>query len=148
MPSYAKNKKALFDYELLETLEAGLVLSGHEVKSVRSKHIRLAGSFISIHDNAAFLTNAHIAMYRYANVKNYDPTQPRKLLLTKKQICYLTGKTHEKGLTIVPLSVYTKGRLLKMEIGIVRGKKKYDKRRIIKEREQKREIGRAMKEIN
>lgn len=146
MPQYAKNKKALFDYELLDAYEAGLVLSGAEVKSVRNKQINLKGSYISILEGEAYLKNAHISPYTFAAYKeSYDPERPRKLLLSKKEIAYLQGKTQEKGLTIVPVSVYTKGPQIKLELAIARGKKKHDKRASIKKREQNRQIGRAMK---
>ncbi len=145
---YAVNKKARFDYEILDTLEAGLALTGPEVKSVRNKKMKLTGSFISIHKDEAYLTNAHISKYTYATIKDYDPERSRKLLLSKKEISYLRGKSQEKGLTIVPLSVYTKGRHIKIEIGIARGKKQYDKKRVLKERDQKREARRMIKEIN
>lgn len=145
MSVYAKNKKARFDYEILETIEAGLVLTGPEVKSIRTGNIKLTGGFITTHNNEAYLTNAHISKYKYSNIKNYDPERSRKLLLSTKEINYLRGKSQERGLTIVPLSVYTKGRHIKIEIGVARGKKKYDKRRVIKEREQKRETEREIK---
>lgn len=146
MSVLAENKKAKFDYELLEELEAGLVLQGHEVKSVRNGGINLKGSFVSFHNGDAWLTNAHIRKYKYAgSLKDYDPTKSRKLLLSKKQIRYLQGKSQEKGLTIVPISVYTKGPRIKVAIAIGRGKKRYDKRRSIKEREQKRTVRRALK---
>jgi len=143
---YAKNKKARFDYEILETLEAGLMLTGSEVKSIRTGNIKLTGGFITIHNNEAYLTNAHISKYKYSSIKNYDPERSLKLLLSTKEINYLRGKSQEKGLTIVPLSVYNKDRHIKVEIGIARGKKKYDKRRVIKEREEEREVRRKMKE--
>jgi SsrA-binding protein len=147
MPTFATNKKARFDYEILDTLEAGLVLTGQEVKSIRTGHISLKGGFITFHKNEAMLTNVHIAKYKQAGtLADYEPGHSRKLLLKKKQIDYLRGKSEEKGLTIVPLSVYTRGPKIKVEIGIGKGKKKYDKRRSIKEREQKREVERKMKE--
>lgn len=146
MPTYAVNKKAHFDYEILEKFEAGLVLSGQEVKSVRTKQMKLSGSFVTIHNDEALLTNAHIPLYKHAVDTSYDPSRTRKLLLKTKEIRYLRGKLQEKGLTIVPLCVYTKGRKIKLEIGIGRGKKKYDKRRTIKEREQGREMRRVLKE--
>lgn len=147
MPTYALNKKAKFDYEILEDLEAGLVLTGQEVKSIRTGHISLNGTYITFHGDDAFLTNVHIPKYKFAgNIKDYDPERSRKILLKQKEIAYLRGKSQEKGLTIVPLSVYTKGRHIKLKIAVVRGKKKYDKRRSIKERELKREVGRKIKE--
>ncbi|MFH1947287.1 MAG: SsrA-binding protein SmpB [Candidatus Magasanikbacteria bacterium] len=145
--SYAINKKAKYDYEILDTLEAGLVLEGQEVKSVRTGHISLKGSFVNIHGDEAFLVNAHIPKYKFAGTAiDYDPDRSRKLLLKRKEIDYLKGKSLEKGLTIIPLSVYNKGRHIKIEIGIGKGKKKYDKRETIKKREVKRELSRKMKE--
>ncbi|MBT3418765.1 MAG: SsrA-binding protein SmpB [Candidatus Magasanikbacteria bacterium] len=147
MPTYAKNKKVFHDYEVLKTLEAGLMLSGQEVKSVRDGQINLKGSYVTFHKETPMLTNAHIAPYKFANLKGeYEPTRSRTLLFHKKEIAYLRGKIEEKGLTIVPLSVYTKGRHIKVEVAIVKGKKKYDKRQSIKTREQKRETARIMKE--
>lgn len=147
MPTYATNKRVRFDYDILETVEAGLVLSGPEVKSVRGKQINLKGSYVAFTDRAAWLKLAHISPYRYAGtLTDYDPIRPRKLLLSKKEIAYLKGKTTEAGLTIVPLSVYTKGRHIKVELALVRGKKKYDKRASIKRREVEREIQRKIKE--
>ena len=146
MPTYAINKKAKFDYEILDTLEAGLVLTGQKVKSIRTGHINLKSGFISIYGDNAYLTNVHISKYKYAGqLKDYEPERSRKLLLKAKELAYLRGKSQEKGLTIVPLSVYTKGPHIKVEIGIGRGKKKYDKRRTIKDRETKREVERKMK---
>ncbi|OIO19942.1 MAG: SsrA-binding protein [Candidatus Magasanikbacteria bacterium CG_4_10_14_0_8_um_filter_32_14] len=145
MPTYAINKKARFDYEILETFEAGLVLTGSEVKAIRSKQIKLTGSFVTIHDGAAYLLNTHISKYKYATIKDYEPERSRKILLNKKQIAYLTGKIQEKGLTILPLSVYTKGRKIKVEIGIGHGKKQFDKKRILKERQESRDMHRALK---
>ncbi len=146
MPTYAVNKKATFDYEILDTFEAGLVLTGQEVKSIRGKHINLKGSFVSFHKEEAFLNNAHISKYKFAgNLNEYDPDKTRKLLLSKKEIDLLRGKTMEKGLTVVPLSVYTRGSKIKVKIGIAKGKKKHDKRKSIKDRENKRDMNRAVK---
>ncbi|HQF56904.1 MAG TPA: SsrA-binding protein SmpB [Candidatus Magasanikbacteria bacterium] len=148
MKLYADNKKARFDYEIIETYEAGLVLSGNEVKSIRNGNISLKGGFITFHNQDAFLTNVHIPRYKYAgNLLNYDPERSRKLLLKKKEISYLRGKSQEKGLTIVPLTIYNKGRHIKIEIAVVKGKKKYDKRESIKKREVNRELQRKMKSI-
>lgn len=146
---YADNKKALFDYEILEKLEAGLVLTGQEVKSIRSKHVSLKGGFITFHGSRALLTNVHIPKYKFAGqLKNYDPERSRQLLLKDKEINYLRGKSQEKGLTIIPLSMYNKGRHIKLEIAVVRGKKKYDKRETIKKRELDREIRKKLKIVN
>jgi len=148
MQTYAVNKKASFDYEILDTYEAGLVLEGQEVKSIRNGNISMKGAFVSFHNEDAFLTNVHISKYKFAgNVTNYDPERSRKLLLKRKEIDYLRGKSQEKGLTIVPLSVYTKGRHIKVSLGIGKGKKKHDKRETIKRRELKRELDRKMKEM-
>lgn len=147
MPTYAVNKKARFDYEILETIEAGLVLLGHEVKSVRQGNMNLKNAFVTFHGNDALLTNAHIGKYKFAgNITHYEPERSRTLLLTKKQIEYLRGKSLEAGLTIVPLSVYTKDPNIKIEIAVAKGKKKYDKREAIKGREVQREIRRRLKE--
>lgn len=141
MPTLATNRKVKFDYEILDRLEAGLKLSGPEVKSIRSGHISLAGAFVTFRNNVPFLTNAHVPPYAFAgNHIGYDPTQPRELLLKKSEIAYLRGKLQEKGLTALPLSVYTKGRYLKLEIGVGRGKKAFDKRASIKKRELDREL--------
>lgn len=146
MPVYAENKQARFDYNIMDTLEAGLVLTGPEVKSVRASQINLKGAFVTFHGNQTLLTNAHISKYKYARaLPGYDPDRSRSLLLKKKEIAYLRGKSQEKGLTIVPLSVYTKGRHIKVTIGLAQGKKKYDKRRVIKDRELKREMDRQRK---
>ncbi|MBU0660939.1 SsrA-binding protein SmpB [Patescibacteria group bacterium] len=148
MPTLAKNKKAFFDYTILEKFEAGLVLTGQEVKSLRTGNIRLTGAYVTFHKDSPQLTNVHIPLYKYASPKEeYDPERSRALLLKKKEIAYLRGKTQEKGLTIVPLSVYTKGRKIKIEIGIAQGKKQYDKRRAIQKRDQQREDRRMMKEM-
>lgn len=147
MPIYSVNKKARFDYEILETIEAGLVLLGHEVKSVRAGNMNLKNAFVTFHENDALLTNAHIGKYKFAgNITHYEPERSRKLLLTKKQIEYLRDKSLEAGLTIVPLSVYTKDPNIKVEIAVAKGKKKYDKREAIKQREVQREIRRRLKE--
>lgn len=141
MPTYAVNKKAKFDYQILEKIEAGLMLLGHEVKSVRNKQIKLVGSYIGILNGECFLKQAHISAYPYAVYKDsYDPERQRKLLLNKREIAYLEGKLHEKGLTIVPLTVYSKGSHIKIEIGIAKGKKQYDKREVIKKRDIERDM--------
>jgi len=152
MPDYAVNKRARFDYEILETLEAGLVLYGHEVKSIKTGHISLKNSFVTLKNTAgagtpeAYLTSCHIPLYKHAGkMESYEPTRPRKLLLKRSQIKQLIGKTKEKGLTLVPLKVYNDKRNLKLEFGLARGKKTRDKREDIRKREAKREIERALK---
>ncbi|MFA6410273.1 MAG: SsrA-binding protein SmpB [Candidatus Buchananbacteria bacterium] len=148
MPTLATNKKVLADYQVLEKFEAGLVLSGAEVKSVKNGQINLKGSYITINGkNEIWLIGAHIPAYKPAAAfqKDYQPTQSRKLLLHKKEIDQLKGRSQEKGLTIMPISVYTKGSLLKIELALVKGKKQYDKRESIKKREIDRQIRRKVK---
>ncbi len=140
------NKTVRFDYEILETLEAGLVLTGQEVKSAKDGHMSLKGAFITFHGNEALLTNAHISKYSHAGpLPDYDPLRSRRVLVHKREIERLREKIQEKGLTIVPLRVYTKKRFLKVEIGIARGKHLYDKRQTIKNREIDREVKRILK---
>lgn len=146
MPVLAENKKALFDYEILDKLEAGLELSGQEVKSAKSGAINIKGAFVTFHDLQAWLTNAHITKYKMAGaLPDYDPDRSRRLLLHKKQIRYLTGKSQEKGLTIVPIKVYTKDRLIKIELGVGRGRKSFDKREVLKKRAVDLDIKRGLK---
>lgn len=148
MPTITTNKKALYDYRVLEKFEAGVVLTGPEVKSVKAGQINLKGSYITIDNKSqTWLVGAHIAPYKpAASIQtNYRPTQNRKLILHTKEIDYLRGKEKEKGLTILPISVYTKGSLIKIEVALVKGKKQYDKRETIKKRELDREIRRKLK---
>jgi SsrA-binding protein len=146
MPNLATNKKARFDYEILEKFEAGIILAGNEVKSVRTGLARLNGTFVTFHGNEAFLTNSHIPQFAKAMPDpGYNPEKSRKLLLKSKEINYLRGKTQERGLTVVPLSLYTKGRRIKLEIALVRGKKEFDKRETIKKRDSEREMRRMIK---
>lgn len=148
MPVYAENKRAKFDYEILEKLEAGLVLTGQEVKSIRAGHGKLTGAFVTFHGTEARLTNFHLPPYRYAShLEGYDPEQSRRVLLKKKQIDYLRGKALADGLTMVPLSLYTSGRRIKMEIGLCKGRKKYDKREAIKKKDIQKELRRAVSNI-
>ena len=144
MKSLAFNNKAKFDYDIKDTLVAGLVLSGPEVKSAKSGNISLSGSYVKVNADGAYLLNAHIGPYKYAPVGGYDPTQTRKLLLKQIEINALLGK--EKGTTIVPLEVFAGSRgLVKVKIGVGRGRKKEDKREYIKKRDTDREIRRATK---
>ena len=148
MTTLAFNKRAGFDYELLDRYEAGLVLTGQEVKSVKNGHISLKESFVTIHGNELFLTNANIPPYKHAgDVKNYDPTRPRKLLLRKPEIRHLTGKIRAQGLTLVPIRVYTKKRYLKLEFAVGKGKKQFDKREDIAKKEAERKIKRVLKGV-
>lgn len=145
MPTLTTNKKAFHDYHILEKYEAGIVLSGPEVKSVKSGQINLKGGYIINKADELWLINCHISPYKMALLKDYKPTRDRKLLLNKKEISSLVGKLQSKGLTVLPLSVYTKGSLVKIEIGVARGKKEYDKREIIKKRESDRHIQRILR---
>lgn len=147
MPHYAENRKARFNYEILEKYEAGIELLGAEVKSIRNGQMSLEGAFVIIRGGEAFLINANIPPYQPKNSpKGYDPLRNRKLLLTKKEIAELAGSEKNKSLTIVPISVYNKNRKIKVEIALVKGKKKFDKRETIKKRDTEREIRRTLKE--
>lgn len=142
----ATNKRAHFDYELQDHFEAGLVLTGAEVKSAKNGHLSLKGSFVALHESELYLTNATISPYPFANKDiPYDPTRSRKLLVKKAEIKSLLGKLHTKGLTLVPLRVYTKKRLVKLEFAVARGKKAFDKRSDIAKHEAKRNMDRALK---
>lgn len=146
MKSLAINKRARFDYDLTDKYEAGLVLTGQEVKSVKTGHISLKGSFVTMKNGEFFLTNASIPTYKFAGeVPGYDPTRSRKLLLKKSEINTLLGKSRSAGLTLVPIRVYTRKRLIKLEFGVGRGKKKFDKRDDIKKRDSKRRLKRVMR---
>ena len=146
MATLATNKRAHFDYEILDKYEAGLVLGGAEVKSAKKGHLSLKGSFVTMHEGEMYLTNAHITPYAFANpLTAYDPTRSRKRLLKKSEIKSLVGKLHVKGLTLVPLRVYTKRRLIKLEFAVGRGKKAFDKRSDIAKHEAKRNMQRALK---
>jgi SsrA-binding protein len=146
MATFADNRKAHFDYEILEKLQAGLVLNGQEVKSIKSGRIQLAGSYVLLREKELFLVGANIPPYQPANApKDYDPERSRKLLLHKDEIQDILGKVKEKGLTLIPLRVYNNKRQLKLEFALAKGKKKGDKREAIKLREAKREIERTLK---
>ncbi len=144
--SYATNPKAHFDYELLETYEAGIVLSGSEVKAVRAGKITIQGSYVKIFNKEAYLVGALISPYQANNLpESYDPQKTRKLLFKKKELQYLTAKSEEAGLTLVPVKLYDKHGIIKLEVGVARGKKKYDKRETIKKRDVERDIRRKIK---
>jgi len=143
---FAENKKAKFNYEILESLEVGIELLGLEVKSVRLGKVSLDGAHVLVRGGEAFLVGATIAPYQPNNTpKDYSPMRNRRLLLTQKELSRLGGEEKTKGLTIVPLSIYNKGRKIKVAIAVVRGKKKFDKRESIKKRETDREIRRTLK---
>jgi SsrA-binding protein len=144
--SLISNKKAHFNYEILEKIEAGLVLHGFEVKSLRKGQGSLEGSRILVRGNEAFLVGATIPAFQPANApKDYDPMRTRKLLLKQKEIAQALSAESERGLTVVPLSVYNKGRNLKIEIAIAKGKKLHDKRETIKKRDTERDMRRSLK---
>lgn len=146
MPTIATNKRAYFDYVIQDKYEAGLVLTGPEVKSVKTGHISLKGSFVTRKGNELYLTNASIPLYKFAGkIKDYNATRSRKILLKKSEIKSLIGKMAVQGLTLVPLRVYTKKRLLKLEFGVGKGKKKFDKRENIAKKEAKRKMERTLK---
>ena len=146
MAALIKNKKVRFNYELLETFSAGMELFGYEVKSLRNKHGSLEGAHVIVRGGEVFLVGATIPAYQPANAPDdYDPARVRKLLLTKKEIGELAGSERRRGLTIVPISVYNKGRKLKLEIAVARGKKKFDKRELIKKRDTERDIRRSLR---
>ena len=145
MSALAINKKASFDYELLDRYEAGLVLFGQEVKAVRNDLASLKGSYISLrtknNKTELYLINCHIAPYKQAGpLPDYDPTRERKLLLKRGEISHLLGKKKEEGLTLIPLKIYTNHSFLKLEFAVARGKKKFDKRETIKKRETDRQL--------
>lgn len=143
----AYNRRAGFDYTLLEHYEAGLALTGGEVKSVKTGHASLKGAFVTVRGNDLYLTNCLIPRYAHAGVKvPHEDTRSRRLLLRKREIRSLIGKAREQGLTLVPIRLYIKRQLVKLEFAVAKGKKEYDKRSDIGKREAKRRIERAMKE--
>ena len=142
----ATNRQASFRYQLLEKIEAGIALQGSEVKSLRQGAVQLKDAYAEVRDGELWLRNMHIAPYQPAARENHDPERPRKLLLHRREIERLIGKTAERGLTLVPTRVYFNGPRAKVELALARGKEVHDKRRSIKERETKREIERAMSE--
>ncbi len=146
MSAIASNDRAKYDYEILDTVEAGLVLTGQEVKSAKTGHMKLRGAHVTFHNNEAFLLNAHIAKYSKAGpLPGYDPEHSRKLLLRKPELSKLRGKLEEQGLTIVPLRAYLKRGRIKIEIAIGRGRKQFEKREVIKKRDLDRQVRSAMK---
>lgn len=147
MANYTENRKARFNYEIIEKYETGIELLGTEVKSVRSGRMSLEGAFVVVRGGEAYLINANIPPYQVKNApQDYDPIRNRRLLLTKKEITELAGNEKNKSLTIVPISVYNKNRKIKVAIALVKGKKKFDKRETLKKRDSDREIRREYKE--
>jgi SsrA-binding protein len=146
MPSFATNRDALHKYNILEKLEAGIVLTGAEVKSVKGGNVSLKGSYATIQNGQLMLLNMHIGHYKPAGInQKIDTDRSRHLLVRREEIDRFVGHIHSAGLTLVPLSVYSKNGLVKIELGLGRGKKAYDKRASIKKREVDRKIGRAMR---
>jgi SsrA-binding protein len=141
----AENRRARHEYHLLDRFEAGLVLTGTEVKSLREGRANLARAFGEIRDGEAWLVGAHIAPYEQGNIANHDPDRPRKLLLHAREIASLIGKTRERGLTLVPTRLYFKDGRAKVELALARGKEQRDKRRDIAKRDADRQIERALK---
>jgi SsrA-binding protein len=139
------NKRARFDYEISETLEAGLVLQGTEVKSLRDGRVSLQDAYADVQNGEVFLLNAHINPYDHGNRFNHEPERPRKLLLHRREIKRLIGKTQEKGLTLIPTRMYFTNGKAKVELGLAKGKKQYDKRQELKRRSAQREIERAIR---
>ncbi len=142
----AQNRKARHDYDILETLEAGLVLKGTEIKSIRAGKISLVDSYVSFRNGEAWLKNCHISYYEQGNIFNHDPLRDRKLLLHRREIFQWENRVKQEQLTVIPLKVYLVRGRAKVLIGLARGKRNYDKRHALKEQQMKREIDRAMKE--
>ncbi len=147
MPKLAENKKVFFDYEILETFEGGLALTGAETKSVKAGHMQLKGAFLHIRGGELWLKNAFISKYAPAGKQeNYDPSRDRKVLVHRREIGRLIGKSQQEGLTLVPISVYTKRQFVKLEFGLARGKKQFEKRESIKKRDVERQLREKMRE--
>ncbi len=145
-PTIAQNRKARHDYDILETIEAGIVLKGTEIKSIRNGQISLQDGFAGFRGEELWLYNVHIPQFKEGNQFNHDPLRTRKLLLKKKELKRLMGLTQQAGHTLVPLKVYIKNGVAKVLIGLARGKKQYDKRETIKRKDQQRDIQRALKD--
>jgi SsrA-binding protein len=142
------NRRAYHDYDIMETVEAGLVLTGTEIKSVRAGQVNIRHAFARSEGGEVWLYGAHIAHYAQGNIYNHDPTRVRKLLLHKNQIGELAGTASQKGLTIIPLRIYVKNHVAKVQLGLAKGRKLYDKRRAIIDRDREREAGQAMRQIS
>lgn len=145
MKVVCQNRKAFHDYFIEDTLEAGIALSGTEVKSLREGKANLKDSYVLVKGGEVFLLNCHISPYSHGNIMNHDPVRTRKLLLHRKEIDRMSGKAVAKGYTLIPLKIYFKASFAKVEIGLAKGKRLFEKRDTIKEREAKREIEKAMK---
>ncbi len=145
MEIIAKNRKAYFEYEIIEKIEAGMVLTGTEVKSIRNRDVSINESFAHLDNGEIFIYEMHIGQYKQGNRQNHEPKRLRKLLLHKREIDKIIGKVNQKGYTMIPLSLYFKDGIVKVELALVRGKSKVDKRDDIKKRAVEREIQRAMR---
>ena len=145
MKVVCQNRKAFHDYFIEDTLEAGIALSGTEVKSLREGKANLKDSYVLVKGGEVFLLNCHISPYSHGNIMNHDPVRTRKLLLHRKEIDRMSGKAAAKGYTLIPLKIYFKASFAKVEIGLAKGKRLFEKRDTIKEREARREIEKAMK---
>lgn len=146
MKILAENRKSYFNYKILEKFNAGISLLGQEVKSIKTKGVNLTGSYITVRDKELFWVGSKISAYQPKNApSNYNPERSRKILLKKSEISYLIGKSKQKGLTFIPLKVYTKNGKIKIEFAVAKGKKKFDKREKIKKRQTEREIERTLK---
>lgn len=143
MKVVATNRKALHDYEIAERFEAGIVLTGDEIKSIRAGHANIREAYAAVEEDGVYIHGMHIAPYSFSSVPSTDPTRSRKLLLHGKEIKHLIGKVKERGYTLIPLRLYIKDGWAKVEIGLAKGKKKYDKRREMAKREAEREVARA-----
>ncbi len=145
MKIYSENKKAFYDYNILEKYEAGLVLFGQEVKSIKTGHINLAGAYVALKAGELFLVGVKVPPYQPNNAgADYNEGRERKLLLNKKEINYLMGKSSQKGFSLIPLKIYEKSGKLKIEFGLAKGKKKYDKKEKIKRKDIEREVSREL----
>lgn len=142
----ATNRRARHEYHILENFECGLVLHGYEVKSIRQGRVNIQDAYGTVREDEAFVENMHISPYSHGDQREIDPLRTRKLLLRRKEIDYLLGKTQERGLTLVPLRIYLKGPRVKLEMGLAKGKKLYDKREDIARRDAERDIERAMRQ--
>lgn len=145
MKIISKNKKAYFDYEILQEFTAGIILTGSEIKSIRKGNINLKGSYVSINNGQAYLKNAHISKYQHDSSGEHDPFRVRKLLLSKRELHKIENQLNTQGVTLVPLAIGLEGKYAKLQIALVRGKKKHDKRELIKGREQKRKLDRLVR---
>ncbi|MBL4693761.1 SsrA-binding protein SmpB [Candidatus Gracilibacteria bacterium] len=145
--SFAKNKKAFHDYEILEKFEAGIMLNGDEVKSIRGSQINLKGAYITIDEDEAYINEAHISRYSHSSRQEHEPTRKRKLLLKTREIQKIGKEISQNGITCIPLEIYPKGGLIKLQIGLCRGKKMHDKRDSLKRKDQERQIQRQVKDF-